>query len=77
MSYKSKKNRVIAHFLFFKSAESCQKYPFAAEYSIVYYAESILFTALAAEYKTITSPTCTCFCIGWTAFICFYQMILG
>ncbi len=36
----------------------------------------MLFTALAAEYKTITSPTCTYFCVSWTAFICFsWEMI--
>ena len=38
---------------------------------MVYFAESILFTALSAEYKAIISPTCTSFCVGWTTFICF------
>ena len=34
-------------------------------------ADSILFTALSAEYKAIISPTCTSFCVGWTTVICF------
>ena len=36
---------------------------------MVYFAESILFTALSAEYKAIISPTYTRIRVSWTVFI--------